>query len=653
LTITVSPDGSYSVLLPSPGWTFSGSIGAPASNLAIDSGSDAAGGLYNEITFDFVTDAPRHAAIRTYCASRSVLFTVNLPSGGPNSFSFPTLTSYPAGLHSIAFAGTFGFPTFTGSDPESPWVSFDAAYHTAILSPAAHFMVASTGASGGRLSSGISPQIAMLPAGFTQQTLLVVEDGIGHAFDTWGNLLTGVTGKVRPAKKADFENQGMALGYMQLDSWFYPKGADDNWTSMSGGIYEYQAATPPFTSSLATFQNSLGIPLVTHARWIDPASPYWQQFQMSGQVSTDPLYWAQVANYLAASGAVAFEQDWLFSHAATAYNLTDGDAFLDNMANSLAPLHIGVEYCSGTARHFLQSSKYDNLTAIRTSEDRFNPSRWRSFLYASRLASAVGAWPFTDVFLSSETGNLLLATLSAGPVGLGDRIGTLDRGNLYQAARRDGVIVKPDVPIAPIDSSFWNDSNQAQAPMVAATYSDFGGLRAWYMFAFAQGSNTQASFRLSDVGVAGPTYLYDYFKGTGSIVQPGDLLNLEATEYSYRIAAPVGPSGIALLGDAGQFVSLGKKRIAALSDDGAVSVTIAFAKGEWDRILLGYSPVPVSASATAGRTTQPIRDPSTGLFRVRVAPGPNGTATLRISLAPAAAGCAAATACLPSPSVMR
>jgi len=689
LTVTVSLDGSYTVSSPSPGWTFSGTVGGKVSNMATGSGVDAAGGLYNEIAFDFVTDAPRHAAIRTYQASRSVLFTVTLPAGGPNSFSFPTLTSYPAGLHTISFAGTFGFPTFQGSDPESPWVAFDAAYHTAILSPATHFMVASTGASNGTLSSGISSQIATLPAGFTQQTLLVIDDGIGRAFDTWGNLLTGVTGKARPANDADvtlshlgywtdagssyyyttepglsyqdtlagvqedFSHKGIALGYMQLDSWFYPKGATNNWTSMSGGIYEYQAATPPFTSSLATFQSSLGIPLVTHARWIDPASPIQQQFQMSGQVSIDPAYWAQVANYLASSGAAVFEQDWLFSQASTAYNLTDGDAFLDNMANSLAPLHIGVQYCSGTARHFLQSSKYNNLTTIRTSEDRFNPSRWWRFLYAARLASAVGVWPFTDVLASSETGNLLLATLSAGPVGLGDKIGTLNGRNLHQTARRDGIIVKPDVPIAPIDSSFWSDSNNAQAPVVAATYSDFDGLRAWYVFAFAQGANTQANFTLADVGVTGPSYLYDYFHGTGRLVQPGDAVSLDATTFNYQIAAPAGPSGIAMVGDAGHFVSLGKKRITALADDGAVSITVAFAKGETERTLLGYSPVPVSAAATTGRSSLPVRDPSSGLFRVQVRPGPGGTASLRISPAPQASDCPSARSCLLQPSIVR
>src|ERR1035438_10850950 len=281
LTVTVSPGGSYAISVVSPEWTFAGNVGVPLSRLTTDSGNDAAGGLYNEIAFDFVTDAPRHAAIRTYYVSRSVLFTVSLPAGGPNSFSFPALTSFPAGLHTIAFAGTFGFPTFQGSDTESPWIAFDAAHHTAILSPATHFMVATTGVAGGQLSSGISAQIATLPAGFTQQTLLVIDDGIGRTFDTWGHLLTAVTGKVRPsndadltlshlgywtdagssyyyttapglsypdtltAVKADFKHQGMALGYMQLDSWFYPEGANNDWTTRSGGIYEYQAATPP------------------------------------------------------------------------------------------------------------------------------------------------------------------------------------------------------------------------------------------------------------------------------------------------------------------------------------------------------------------------------------------------------------------------
>jgi len=668
LTVTVSSDGSYQIAVPNPAWQFAGNIGGSPSNLAVVSGIDAAGGAYSEISFDFRTDAQRHAAIRAYVASPAILFTVSLPSGGPNTFSFPTLTVYPKGLRHIAFSGTFAFPTFQGWNDESPWVSFDSAMNTVILSAASHFMVARTGClPTGELSSGISQQIVSLPAGFTQQTLLVIDNGINRAFDGWGRLLTGVTGKVRPsndadvtlnrlgywtdagssyyystepaltypqtlsAVQADFARQGVALGYVQLDSWFYPKGATADWTLLGAGIYEYVAASPLFPSTLATFQSSLGLPLVEHARWIDPASPYQQQYRMSGTVSIDPLYWSTVASYLSDSGSAGFEQDWLADKATTAYNLTDADDFLDNMASALGRRNLNIQYCSATARHFLQSSKYSNVTTIRTSQDRFNQPRWTNFLYASRLASAVGAWPFTDVFMTCETDNVLVATLSAGPLGVGDRIGSLNMGNLRRAVRPDGVIVKPDVPLTPLDSSFWSDSLNAQAPMIAATYSDFGDLRGWYFFLYAQGANTQAQFRLSDAGLNAPVFLYDYFNDTGRIVRPGELLTEDATGSRYLVAAPIGKSGMALIGDTGQFVTLGKKRVAALTDDGDdMHVSLAFAAGEGSRTLQGYSPDPPTVTAGTGTAGALTYDAVTGRFTVEAMPGRDGVASLWI-----------------------
>ena len=48
------------------------------------------------------------------------------------------------------------------------------------------------------------------------------------------------------------------------------------------------------------------------------------------------------------------------------------------------------------------------------SDDRFDRNRWDTFLYTSRFASALGVWPWSDVFMSSETNNLVLSVLSAG-----------------------------------------------------------------------------------------------------------------------------------------------------------------------------------------------------------------------------------------------
>src|SRR4029077_21127708 len=99
------------------------------------------------------------------------------------------------------------------------------------------------------------------------------------------------------------------------------------------------------------------------------------------------------------------------------FNLTDADAFLTNMATAMAQRGLTMQYCMPSPRHFLQSSRYNNLTTIRTSEDRFVRARWSNFLYTARLASALGIRPFTDGFLSSETEHLLLPTLRAGPAG--------------------------------------------------------------------------------------------------------------------------------------------------------------------------------------------------------------------------------------------
>src|SRR5581483_8196192 len=206
-----------------------------------------------------------------------------------------------------------------------------------------------------------------------------------------------------------------------------------------GGIEQYVAAPALFPDGLQSFQSHLGLPLAAHARWIDASSPYRQQFVSSGNVVIDPKYWTNVATYLHGAGAALYEQDWLAANAQPQFNLTAPGEFLDNMAEAMARQGLTIQYCMPGPRHILQSVQYPDVTTIRTSLDRFNPDRWTNFLYAGRLATAVGAWPFTDVFRSGETNNLLLATLSAGPLAIGDKLGEVDAENLHKAGRRDGV----------------------------------------------------------------------------------------------------------------------------------------------------------------------------------------------------------------------
>lgn len=671
VSATVDPGGSYDLWVAKPSWHFAGNIGAPLSNIAAAMSGDAIG-MYSEISFDFQTDAVRHAAVRVYASQPVVLFTVTYSAATPNTFSFPSWNQYPQGLNHLTYSGIFAPPSFNSASTEGPWAFFDSSANAFIVSPAGHFMVSTTGfGPNGELASGISSQIATLPQGFQQRTFLVIEPGINRAFDTWGHAMTAFFGKTRPANDADaslnkvgywtdngatyyyhtanglsyeqtllgiksnFDRVGVGLGYIQLDSWFYPKGPNANWSANGNGIFQYVAAPALFPDSLSSFQRNLGVPLITHARWVDPSSPYHQMYKMSGNVVTDAVYWNFTAGYLANSGVLTYEQDWLDDKAHTDFNLTDPDLFLDNMAVALAQRGLTVQYCMASPRHFLHSVKHSNITTIRTSEDRFGAARWTNFLYTSRLASALGIWPFTDVFMSTEMDNVLVATLSAGPVGVGDPIDAISGPNLLRAARADGVIVKPDVPLAPIDSSYLSaahapDLAHIAAPQIAATYTDFGGVRTHYVFAYTQGSDP-ATFQPSDLGLERPAYLYDYFMGTGRVVNPSDSISMQTSGgILYLIAAPIGPSGIAILGDLGQFVTAGKKRVTSIGDNGVVHVTMAFASGESPRLLTGYSTEAPEVRASAGTLGPVAFDAATQRFQVLVTPGSDGTASIRI-----------------------
>ncbi len=668
LAVNVTPGGGYSITVNTPAWKFGGTLGSAVTNLATVSGVDPAG-HYSEISFDFQPDVARHAAIRAYWNRPAVLFTLNWPTAAPNNYAFPNLSQYPSGLSHIGFAGVFANATFTSFPEEGPWGFFDKSANTFVISPAANFMASSASMRGdGTLSFGIDSAVINVPQGFSQRTLLVVGQGIGATFGSWGQIMTSLGGKGQvsndadtslrslgywtdngasyyyqtdgslsypatlEAVKADFDRQGIGLGYIQLDSWFYPKGASYQWKDAADGLAQYVGDPTLFPSGLASFQQDLGAPLITHARWVDPTSPYRQQYKISGNVSIDPAYWNQIAGYLKDAGVATYEQDWLSGPAATAMNLTDGAAFLDNMAAAMAQQQLTMQYCMPTARHVLQSANYSNLTTIRGSQDRFVPARWSAFLYASRLITAVGAWPFADNFKSSETFNLLLATLSAGPVGIGDAIGSMNTANLLRAVRADGVIVKPDVSAMPLDADYIANALSLDRPMVAAASTTFGDWTQHYVFAFAEGSNKLASFTAADLGVKGESYVYDYFSGTGGIAQPTDAISKTISgDAQYWIVTPLGRSGMALIGDTGQFVTVGRKRISSVMDDGALHLSVTFAPGETARQIMGYSPAPPRVSAADGSIVESAFDPATQLFTFRVAPGADGAATVLIS----------------------
>jgi hypothetical protein len=675
--------GRYEIRSRQSELALAGTLGEAPSHVSVNAGRDRLGS-YRELQFRWQHPIALRGSIRTYVDRPIALFgvTSTAPITDGSVLLFPRFTEFPRTLHRFSYRDQpFAPPSFALEENATPWLLFDEHDHAAILSPASDFMIASMHGNGeAEIASGLNNGIRTLPAGFTHWTVLAFGSRINRTWDTWGAALVDLQGAHRPPNDADtglrylgywtdngaayyydydralgyaetlealvkrYRDEAIPIRYLQLDSWWYEKtltgpdgqpGASKNpglpageWNRF-GGLLKYEADPALFPRGLAAFQKEIGLPLMVHNRWIDPASPYHQRYDISGFAAIDPQWWQDIMSYLAAAHVATYEQDWLsviYEHSpALSTTLGVGDAFTGGMARAAEEHGLTLQYCMPLPRHLLQGARYANLTSARVAGDRFERAKWDDFLYTSRLASSLGIWPWTDVFMSAETDNLLIATLSAGLVGIGDRMGAEDRNSILRAVRLDGVIIKPDRPLLPIDAMYVADALQSGQPMVAAAHTDHGGLRTSYVFSYTRGASgrTRAAFTLQEVGVPRVAYVYEPRSGRARRMAPSQTVSVRLDQgTAYFVIVPVSRSGIALFGDADKFVPDGRKRITALADGpDKLTATVTFASEERSVRLFGYAPRRPTVTAQAGSVGKVTFDKTSERFEVQVSPG--------------------------------
>lgn len=676
--------GAYSVSGRSPAWVFRGSVGAPLQHVARAQGHDALGSFHS-VKFEWNWHgAPVTGEIQTYDRKPIARFQLIYDKSTAHpQLVFPNFTSMPAGLHVMSYQDKAFSPVqFTAGDYGTPWLLFNDHLDAAILSPAGGFQVASLRGDGPH-TAGVSldDAIDQVPAGYSVRSILVLDRGIGRAYDEWGRALTTIQGKTRPSNEADrslrylgywtdhgayyyynFDKQlgyagtlvseiqhlhssGVPVRYLQLDSWWYqkdslspagkplksmnPKFARARW-NVYGGVWLYRASPTLFPQGLAAFQRKVGLPLIVHGRWIGQDSPYHKTYRIAGIAPVDPNYWHHIAAYLHANGVVTYEQDWnsvIRKYSGFDSNLRTGDEFYDDMAAAMKAEGLTMQYCMAVPSVFLQGSRYSNLTTIRVSDDQFIRARWYNFLFTSQLASALGIWPWADVATSRDVNAMLLQTLSAGSVGFGDAIGQDNKQNLMQAARADGVLVKPDTPLVPTGSDYLDGALGRHLPTIGYTHSRENGVTTAYVFAFARTPQDQGpvQFRASQIGLKGPMVVYDYFAHHLTLVPAGGVFHgsLESDEASYYVCATPGKSGIAFLGDRNDFVGAGRMRIAAIAETARqLTATVVFAQNENEVALHGYARFKPQVTATGGSAAAVRYDSATGEFDVSISPNP-------------------------------
>lgn len=639
----------------------------------------------------------------------------------PNPGAYGVIDEFPVTPHHFSNGGwerTFGLVGWMRSD--SPWLFFDDQYNASILSPVSRpisqrqVWVASENPNG-VIALTLDASNPVLPAGDVYSYLISFGQGIQNTFNTWGSTLRNMVGRPVTGNQADLSLQvpmlstdagasyyyvfdpslgyegtlqaavasaravGIPFGVVHFDSWWYMKGGNcdqtedssfASWANTQNGVWKFVMDPANFREINSHrwtegFVQNLG-PGMAHGRWVDTCSPYRlprvdeygkisAAQPVSGNVIIDPHIWAEIARALKNSGMILYEQDFLGTQAKAA-NTFDDERFLNAMSAAMAKEGINLQFCMPVARHLLRAIQDEHVHTVRVSGDRFGWKHWDQEMYGSILLNAGSVWPTVDNFQSTEQRNLLLAVLSAGPVALSDPIGAFVP--IPQAIRKDGLIFKPDVSMAPSDATFVaeaaaieqyygiqgptasNSGNTAPLtlpPVVGHTYTDFGGGKIGYLFAYSRDVNAPqpVNFAPQDFGFSGNVYVYDYF-GNSGWQQPATqtIARSVDSQGSYFVIAPIGPSGMAFIGDLSRFVPASRQRVNDFSDNGQITATLQFAAPEAVTLSF-FAPSAPTVTGEGATVTAPTYDSNTGLYQAIVTSGQNSKATIHIAAPPA------------------
>lgn len=378
---------------------------------------------------------------------------------------------------------------------------------------------------------------------------------------------------------------------IELDSWFYPHttlrpiteiGYPEEVppTGMSTWSARPDAYPPTVGDPLVEMSESLGRPpLVLHARHIAPTSPYvadrddWWVDEFAAH-PVDPGFFRRWFDDAARWGAVVLEQDWMLMYwfgiralRAQPGRAADWQRALDAHATATG---VDLLWCMATPADLMLASSLDRVIAVRTCDDyRFadDPAfLWTWFLTVNHLANTLGLPAFKDCFFSDPDVSTaddaidgdphaeleaLLAALSGGPVGIGDRIGRTNREIVMRTCDDDGRLRRVDRAVAAIDDSLFGAPGRGERLMWATTTSTTPEGR--WLHLLAMNTAVDRSTIVDRFPVGRKATIYDW-RQRSTAVADEVVVELAPRDWALFVVSPSGRPSAAEVGDPTKYV---------------------------------------------------------------------------------------------------
>lgn len=561
------------------------------------------------------------------------------------------------------------------------------------------------GLNGGTLRCGWNGDLDVVPEGFRTDLAVIAGNGPRACLDTWGGLLLERAATVRPgrwvdtlasrpsywtdngaaywyrtepghdvagsivAAVEDLRSKDVPIGAVQLDSWFYPHEElrpfdTDEWVVPPSAMTAWEERADVLPEGITDLRNRLdNPPLVAHIRHLSAdaaiAGSYPVYVDGPYAAPSTPEIYERWLDQCLAWGVETFEHDWLVEVFFGVRGLREqpgrARAWQEGIDRAAAERGITLQWCMGTPADFAQTTTLTQVTSVRTCGDHGYIATagqlWAWFCTTNALARSLGLMPFKDVFRADQEvagdngpAEALLSCLSTGPVGLGDRVGRMDPALAMQTCRADGLLIKPDVPIAAVGSSMLGAPAFTDELLVAECYSDHGAGRWGYALGMhtnpgdAEVSGEIVLAELGDSAPTGDVVIWDWRTGTVTHGGPKSRMPVALTreDWTYFVVAPVLASGrLAVVGDVSKFVPAGDARMeVGAGDRDSVRITV---KGAGETVTLtGWSSVPITATTgfAGGISTEleVVRDRDSGVWTLQVEVGTRGWANVQVEV---------------------
>jgi hypothetical protein len=533
----------------------------------------------------------------------------------PDAAVSPDLSSLPEKLRLAGFSPLADIHQTT-EKPFAPLVAYDSDERTLVMAPLDNFLISPLRIietpDGAGVARGLHGAVDFIPSGTITRTALVFGQGVVNTVLKWGNLHLQACGGV-PAKGQDnmlvkslgfwncyggyyaelfrptsqptllelanyFKNADIPVCYFGLDLWYR--------FSQVGFVREYAPDPVKYPQGLTPVYRQTGRPFLLHMSAFDLDYSHRNAYEFvvdeGASYPAGPDLYRDLAHNFKAWGALGIWPDFLRTQL-----LGAADHWFNGMCRAMAEEDLQVMLCMPTVGHYLASTAHDNVIAVRTSTDYVNhqpgqltalgpyldeyrqpnsPQRnLRQNLLVSLLAHALGLAPSYDVFITNPhhpenfadpnaQREALARALSAGIVGIGDKVGFADKETVDRLAFPDGTLSQPDHPPFPVMGTIQS------ASIAFYTTTTVGNLRWTYLAVFNLSDEPQQyCLDLAPFLEKDNRLVYDYLAG-----QPfsGTQLagQLQSSEYRYLVMPPQA-GGMYPLGFPDKYVTLSRRQV--------------------------------------------------------------------------------------------